>query len=222
MSYAYSENILVQESAGRLLQQELGWEVVFAYNTEVLGASGTFGRKSYSEILLSRYFHAALKKLNPWITQPQLEEAETAMKSCLATASLLQINKEKYELIRNGIPVSVTLPDGRTEERRARVIDFDTPENNHFLAIKEMKIYGELYRRRTDIVGFVNGLPLVTFELKNAVDLNATVKKAYEQLKTYKATIPQLFSYNEICVISDGLEAKVGSYTAPFSRFSTW
>ena len=76
--------------------------------------------------------------------------------------------------------------------------------------------------KRPDIILFVNGLPLVTFELKNAADLNATVKKAYEQLKTYKATIPQLFSYNEICVISDGLEAKVGSYTAPFSRFSTW
>ena len=76
--------------------------------------------------------------------------------------------------------------------------------------------------KRPDIILFVNGLPLVTFELKNAADLNATVKKAYEQLKTYKAIIPQLFSYNEICVISDGLEAKVGSYTAPFSRFSTW
>lgn len=80
----------------------------------------------------------------------------------------------------------------------------------------------QLINKRPDIILFVNGLPLVTFELKNAADLNATVKKAYEQLKTYKAAIPQLFSYNEICVISDGLEAKVGSYTAPFSRFSTW
>lgn len=220
MSYAYSENILVQESAGRLLQQELGWEVVFAYNTEVLGASGTFGRKSYSEILLSRYFHAALKKLNPWITQPQLEEAETAMKSCLATASLLQINKEKYELIRNGIPVSVTLPDGRTEERRARVIDFDSPENNHFLAIKEMKIYGELYRRRTDIVGFVNGLPLLFVELKKPT---VDVENAYTDNYTdYLDTIPRLFHYNAFLILSNGTEARVGTLGSKYEFFHEW
>ena len=74
MSYDYSENILIQESAGNLLQNELGWDVKFAYNTEVLGENGTFGRKSYNEILLVRYFNNALKKLNPWITDKQLEE----------------------------------------------------------------------------------------------------------------------------------------------------
>ena len=98
----------------------------------------------------------------------------------------------------------------------------DSPGKNEFLAVNQFTIIEKGINKRPDIILFVNGLPLVTFELKNAADLNATVKKAYEQLKTYKAAIPQLFSYNEICVISDGLEAKVGSYTAPFSRFSTW
>ena len=107
MSYDYSENILVQESAGNLLRDELGWDVKFAYNTEVLGDDGTFGRKSYREILLVRYFRAALKKLNPWINDEQMLEAQTVLEKRLSTSSLLQVNEEKYFLIRDGIPVTV-------------------------------------------------------------------------------------------------------------------
>ena len=165
MSYDYSENILVQESAGHLLQNELGWDVAFAYNTEKLGENGTFGRKSYKEILLTRYFREALLRLNPWITPSQIDEAQRKLEHRLSTASLLQINEEKYFLIRDGIPVTVKKPGGKTEEKRAAVIDFQNPDNNHFLAIKELKIHGDLYRRRTDIVGFVNGLPLLFVEL---------------------------------------------------------
>lgn len=190
MSYDYSENILVQESAGNLLRDELNWDVKFAYNTEVLGNSGTFGRKSYREILLVRYFHAALKKLNPWITANQLLEAQAVLEKRLSTSSLLQINEEKYFLIRDGIPVTVKRPDGKTETKKAAVIDFLHPENNYFLAVKELKIHGDLYRRRTDIVGFVNGLPLLFVELKkNTVD----VQNAYDDNYTdYKDTIPHV------------------------------
>ena len=94
MNYDYSENILVQEAAGHLLETELGWEVKFAYNTEVLGENGTFGRKSYKDILLTRYFRQALKTLNPWITPMQMDEAQKKMESRLSTASLMQINEE--------------------------------------------------------------------------------------------------------------------------------
>ena len=87
MSYDYSENILVQESAGHLLERELGWEVAFAYNTEQLGKDGTFGRISYREILLTRYFRQALQRLNPWLTSAQLDEAQKKMESRLSTAS---------------------------------------------------------------------------------------------------------------------------------------
>ena len=89
MSYDYSENILVQESAGHLLRDELGWEVAYAYNKEVLGANGTFGRKSYKEILLARYFREALLRLNPWITPAQMDEAQRALEYRLSTSSLL-------------------------------------------------------------------------------------------------------------------------------------
>lgn len=166
MSYDYSENILVQESAGNLLQNELGWDVKFAYNTEVLGKNGTFGRESYRDILLTRYFRDALKKLNPWITEKQMDEAQKALEHRLSTSSLLQINEEKYFLIREGIPVTVKKPNGQTETKKAAVLDFQNPDNNYFLAIKELKIHGDLYRRRTDIVGFVNGIPLLFVELK--------------------------------------------------------
>ena len=165
MSYDYSENILVQESAGNLLRDELGWDVQFAYNTEVLGKNGTFGRENHKEIVLLRYFYEALKKLNPWINDSQISEAQKMLEQRLSTSSLLQVNEEKYFLIRDGIPVAVKKPNGQTETKKASVIDFQNSENNYFLAIKELKIHGDLYRRRTDIVGFVNGIPLLFVEL---------------------------------------------------------
>ena len=220
MSYDYSENILVQESAGNLLRDELGWDVAFAYNTEVLGRDGTFGRESYKDILLLRYFRETLKRLNPWINDSQISEAEKALESRLSTASLLQVNEEKYFLLRDGIPVTVQKPDGQTETRRAAVIDFQDPDNNYFLAIKELKIHGDLYRRRTDIVGFVNGIPLLFVELKkNTVD----VQNAYvDNYTDYLDTIPHLFYYNAFLMLSNGAEAKVGTLGSKYEFFHEW
>ncbi len=220
MSYDYSENILVQESAGNLLRDELGWDVQFAYNTEVLGKNGTFGRERYKDILLLRYFHEALKRLNPWINDSQISEAQKLLESRLSTSSLLQMNEEKYFLIRDGIPVTVKKPGGQTEIKKAAVIDFQNPENNYFLAIKELKIHGDLYRRRTDIVGFVNGIPLLFVELKkNTVD----VQNAYDDNYTdYQDTIPHLFYYNAFLILSNGTEAKVGTLGSKFEFFHEW
>lgn len=220
MSYDYSENILVQKSAGDLLRDELGWDVQFAYNTEVLGKNGTFGRASYHEILLTRYFQNALRRLNPWMTDSQLSEAQKTLESRLSTASLLQVNEEKYFLLRDGIPVTVKKPNGQPETKRAAVIDFQNPENNEFLAIKELKIQGDLYRRRTDIVGFVNGIPLLFVELKkNTVD----VQNAYEDNYTdYLDTIPQLFYYNAFLMLSNGTEAKIGTLGSKYEFFHEW
>lgn len=220
MSYDYSENILVQESAGNLLHDELSWDVQFAYNTEVLGENGTLGRKSYKDILLVRYFRAALKRLNSWITDTQIIEAEKTLENRLSTSSLLQINEEKYFLIRDGIPVTVKKTDGKTETKKAAVIDFQNPRNNDFLAVKELKIHGDLYRRRTDIVGFVNGLPLLFIELKrNDVD----VQNAYTDNYTdYQDTIPHLFYYNAFLMLSNGTEAKVGTLGSKYEFFHEW
>lgn len=220
MSYDYSENILVQESAGNLLHNELGWDVQFAYNTEILGKNGTFGRESYNEILLKRYFGQALKKLNPWITENQISEAQKILDNRLSSASLLQINEEKYFLLRDGIPVTVKKPNGQTETKKAAVFDFQTPSNNYFLAIKELKIHGDLYRRRTDIVGFVNGVPLLFIELKkNTVD----VRNAYDDNYTdYQDTIHHLFYYNAFLMLSNGTEAKIGTLSSKYEFFHEW
>lgn len=220
MSYDYSENILVQESAGNLLRDELGWDVQFAYNTEVLGKNGTFGRESYKDILLYRYFKEALKKYNPWINENQIIEAKEILEKRLSTASLLQVNEEKYFLIRDGIPVTVKKPNGQSETKRAAVVDFQNPNDNYFLAIKELKIHGDLYRRRTDIVGFVNGIPLLFVELKkNTVD----VQNAYDDNYTdYQDTIPHLFYYNAFLMLSNGTEAKVGTLGSKFEFFHEW
>ena len=220
MSYDYSENILVQKSSGHLLEQELGWQVAYAYNTEQLGKDGTFGRTSYHEILLIRYFRQALQRLNPWLTSTQLNEAQKKMAAHLATASLIQINEEKYGLIRDGIPITFQHPSGKTEERRAQVIDFQNPENNHFLAIQELKNHGDLYRRRTDIVGFVNGIPLLFIELKKT---SVDVQNAYTDNYTdYLDTIPHLFYYNAFLILSNGVEAKVGTLGSKYEFFHEW
>lgn len=220
MKYEYSENVLVQDSAAALMKDELGWEIVYAYNKEILGENGTLGRKSFHEIVLWRYFNAALKRLNPWITDAQLAEARQILSSYLSSESLLQINEEKYFLIRDGIPVTVKKPNGKNETRKAKVIDFNDPDNNHFLAVKELKIHGDTYRRRTDIVGFVNGLPLLFVELKrNDVD----VENAYiENYTDYLDTIPFLFHYNAFLMLSNGMEAKVGTLGSKYEFFHEW
>lgn len=220
MSYDYSENTLIQESSANLLRDELGWDVAFAYDKEVLGKNGTFGRESYRDILLLRYFHEALKRLNPWINDRQISEAQKLLENRLSTSSLLQVNEEKYFLLRDGIPVTVKKPNGQTETRKAAVLDFQDPCSNYFLAIKELKIHGDLYHRRTDIVGFVNGIPLLFIELKkNTVD----VQNAYDDNYTdYLDTIPHLFYYNAFVMLSNGEEAKVGTLGSKFEFFHEW
>ena len=220
MSYEYSENVLVQDSAGNLLRDELGWDVADAYNTEKLGANGTFGRKSYREIVVWRYFKAAVFELNPWLTENVYQEAVRKLEDHLASASLMQINEEKYGYLRDGIPVTVKKPDGRTVQERIKVFNFADPTKNHFLAIKELKIHGELYRRRTDIVGFVNGIPLLFVELKN---FNVDVQDAYTCNYTdYLDTIPHLFYYNAFLMLSNGSEAKVGTLGSKYEFFHEW
>lgn len=219
MSYDYSENILVQESAGHLLE-DLGWRVEFAYNTEVLGENGSFGRKSYKDILLVCYLKEALTKFNPWMTPTLVEDALKTFEQHLSTASLMQINEEKYGYIRDGIPVKVKKPNGEIEEKKATVIDFTNPDHNDFLAIKELKIHGDLYRRRTDIVGFVNGIPLLFVELKkNTVDMQDAYTNNYTD---YLDTIPHLFYYNAFLMLSNGVESKVGTLGSKYEFFHDW
>ena len=220
MSHDYTENVLVQGDAAHLLETELGWNVQYAYNTEVLGKDGTLGRESNKQVLLTRYFRKALLDLNPWITPAQLDEAQKAMESRLSTASPMQINEEKYYLIRDGIPVTAKRADGKNETKRAAVIDFRNPQNNHFLAVQELWVYGDTYHCRPDIVGFVNGIPLLFMEFKNT---DVDIRDAYDgNYRDYLANIPQLFYYNAFLIMSNGLEARVGTLGSKWSFFHEW
>ena len=132
----------------------------------------------------------------------------------------MQINEEKYFLIRDGIKVTVKKPNGETEKQTAALIDFKNPQNNYFLAVKELKIHGDLYRRRTDIVGFVNGIPLLFVELKKTT---VDVQNAYEDNYTdYQDTIPHLFYYNAFVMLSNGTEAKIGTLGSKYEFFHEW
>ena len=220
MSKDYSEDQLIQKSAADLLENELGWTNVMAWDQEVLGNEGTLGRKSYHEVLLVRHFCKALKNLNPWMTEKQLAEAVERMTERMSSQTLMQINEEKYQYIKDGIPVTRTKPNGETEEVKAKVIDFASPQKNEFLCVRELWVYGALYRRRADIVGFVNGIPLLFMELKN---YNVEVVDAFNKnYRDYLDTIPQLFHHNAFIMFSNGLKARVGTIDSKWEFFHEW
>lgn len=167
MPHDYSEDNLIQKSAALLMEQELGWKSIMVWDAEKLGDDGTLGRQGYGEVLLVRHFKTALRALNPWITDAQTEEAVERMTEHMSSQTLMQINEQKYSYIRDGVPVTRHKPNGETETLHAKVIDFQMAENNEFLCVRELCVHGTPYRRRADIVGYVNGLPLLFMELKN-------------------------------------------------------
>ena len=220
MSTDYSEDRLIQKSAAELMETELGWTSIYAYDKEVLGENGTLGRNNYHEVLLTHRFRQALKKLNPWINDKQIAEAIERMTERMSSQTLMQINEQKYQFIRDGIPVTRIKQDGTSEEIKAVVIDFENAGNNDFLCVRELWVYGALYRRRADIVGFVNGIPLLFVELKNH---NVEVENAFnENYRDYLDTIPQLFYHNAFIIFSNGLEARVGTIDSKWKFFHEW
>ena len=220
MAKDYSEDQLIQKSTAELLEKELGWKSIYAFDQEKLGPDGTLGRNSYHEVLLLRHFRKALKLLNPWLTDKQIQEAVERMTEYMSSQTLMQINEQKYQMIRDGIPVTRTKPNGETEEVKAKVIDFASPDKNEFLCVREMWVYGALHRRRADIVGFVNGLPLLFMELKNH---DVEVKSAFDDnYRDYLDTIPQLFRLNAFIMFSNGLEARVGTIDSKWEFFHEW
>lgn len=177
-------------------------------------------RSSYGDVLLLGRLQTAVHKLNSNIPADAIQSAVRKL-SRIATSNLLADNEEFHKMLVDGVPVEYR-NDSDIKGDTVRVVDFDCPLNNEFLVVNQYTVVQNNNNKRPDVLLFVNGIPLVIFELKNPADENATCHKAYEQLQAYKLAIPGLFTYNEICIISDGLEAKAGSLTAPYSRFSTW
>jgi len=219
MSYEYSEDNLI-ESATQQVLEELGWQVCYAWKQETYGQTGLLGRENKGEVILNRYLLAALKQLNPGLPAKAYEDAVDTINERNADKTFGRTNKEKYELLKNGIPVSYTNTNGEIEKPKLRVFNFDEPTKNHFLAVRQLEVVGELYNRRPDVVGFVNGIPLVFFELKAH---HTDLRNAYnDNITDYKDTIPQIFHCNAFIVLSNGTDAKVGTITSPYKFFLDW
>ncbi len=217
---ALNEDTLVQKTMADYLAGSLGWDSVFAFNTEVLGAEGTLGRASEQDVILTRHLGEALIRLNPGLPDAAYADALRQITDAPLGSSLIAINRDAYDLVKNGVLASFRDAKGDLVKQRLRLVDFDQPDNNHFLCVRELWIKGDLYRRRADIIGFVNGLPLLFVECKA---LHKDLRHAYEEnLKDYKDTIPHLFHHNAFIVLTNGHEAKIGSLSSKFEHFNDW
>ena len=192
----------------------------YIYGPDIAPDGDSPERASYDEAILNDRLRTAVQRINPSVPQHALQEAMKDVER-IHSQDLLTNNETFHRMLTEGVKVT-TQKDGHDRGDLVWLIDFAKPENNEFVVANQFTVIENNQNKRPDLVLFVNGLPLVVIELKNAVDENATIKTAYKQLDTYKHTIPSLFTYNAVLVISDGLEAKAGSLSAGFSRFMAW
>ena len=217
MTPSLNEN-MVEDAVHRQLE-ELGWEVLDVYS-EQFGENGTLGRELESEVVLKRYLREALVKFNPDVPAKAIDAAILFLSERISTDTIGQANHKKYQLLKGGVPVTFVDDQGEQQQRKLRVFDFKNATQNHFLALRQLWVQGEMYRRRPDVVCFVNGLPLVFMELKAA---HRDVQAAYnENLRDYKDTIASIFDHNAFVILSNGLEAKVGTITSLYQFFFDW
>ena len=207
------------ESAAFAWLSELGWQV--KHGPEI-APDGLFAeRQDYGQVVLNQRLWDALARLNPDLPPKALQDALRKLVNPPG-ATLEQRNRALHRMLVDGVTVEYRRPDGAIAGAQARVLDFDDPDNNDWLAVNQYTVVENRHTRRPDVVLFVNGLPLAVIELKNPADEQATIWSAYQQLQTYKQEIPSLFVYNEALVISDGLEARIGTLTADRDRFMPW
>ncbi|MFM5858734.1 type I restriction endonuclease subunit R [Aeromonas veronii] len=211
-----TEDQLEQEVLGWLA--EVGYRVVCGY--DVAPDSDNPWRANFNQVLLLDQLRGTIARLNPSVPMVAREDALAQVVN-LDTPAQLSANRAFHRLLVNGVPVQYQR-DGETVGDFVRLVDFEDPTANEWLAINQFTIKGPKHTRRPDIILFVNGLPLVVLELKNPADVHADIWKAFDQLQTYKEQIPDLFQYNEIMIASDGSEARMGSLSADAERFMQW
>ncbi len=175
----------------------------------------------YHDVILERRLRQALRRLNPALPQEAIEDAYRRL-TRIDAPTLVTRNHALHLYLVEGVTVEYTRPDGSIGGALVRVIDYDDPDNNDWVALNQFTVVEGQNNRRPDVLIFLNGLPIALMELKNPADENATIWSAFEQIQTYKAQIPSLFTYNEWLIVSDGLEARVGSLTATTERFMPW
>lgn len=195
-----------------------GWKHL--YGPDIAPDGATPMRASLEEVVLREKLTAAVRRLNPALPETLTDEAVKTV-TRIDSPDLLANNEAFHELLTRGVTVSI-YEQGEERGKQVRLVDFDDPWNNDFTVVNQYTVVENGHNYRPDVVLFVNGLPLVVMELKNAADEDATIQGAFRQIETYKSQIPSLFTYNEILVISDGLEARAGTVSSGFSRFTAW
>lgn len=207
----------IEEFAIGLFEQ-LGYS--YFYGPDIAPDGVCPKRASFEEVVMTENLRSAVYRINPKLSQEVCDEAVSKVLR-IASPDLLANNEAFHRMLTEGIPVSVH-KDGSERGELVWLVDFDNPHNNDFTVVNQFTVIENNHNKRPDVILFVNGLPLVVIELKNAADENATVQSAFRQIETYKETIPSLFTYNSVVVISDGLEARAGSLSAGFSRMMAW
>jgi type I restriction enzyme R subunit len=215
----YTEDALVERPAIALLAT-LGWETVNVYQEFDRGAS-TLGRETKAEVILTARLRPALQLLNPAAPPEAINQAIQELTRDRSRMSIVAANREIYHLLKNGVRVPVPDPEGDGETVEVvRVVDWDDPAKNEFLLCSQFWVTGEMYTRRADLVGFVNGLPLLFIELKAA---HRRLETAFTgNLRDYKDTVPHLFWPNAMIILSNGSQSRVGSMTAGWEHFAEW
>ncbi|MBE2252434.1 MAG: type I restriction endonuclease subunit R [Myxococcus sp.] len=178
-------------------------------------------RSSYSSVILEGRLRSSMARLNPRASPEALEEAYRKL-TRISTPQPIDANSELHDYLVNGVSVEFLRADGTLGYDPVRIVDFDTQDNNDWLVVNQFTVTEGSSTRRPDIVVFLNGLPIAVLELKNAADENATIWDAFQQLQTYKNELPSLFVFNELLVVSDGLEARIGTVSSNRERFLPW
>ena len=200
------------------LHDELGWDTYDA--THESFPDSQLGRNNASEVVLAPRLDEALGRLNPDLPGEALGEAAELLTRARPPGSPVRNNRDVWKLLRDGAKVEVVSAEGAKETVTVRYVDWDEPDNNDFLAVRQFTVVGDLYKTRTDILGFVNGIPLLFIELK-APQIN--VKHAFDDnLTHYTREIPNLFDYNGVSILSNGGDTRVGSFSAPWDHFAEW
>lgn len=192
----------------------------YIYGPDIAHDGNNPQRSSYEQVILPEAVNTAIHRINPTIPINARDDAFKQIER-IHSPDLIANNESFHRLLTEGIKVT-TQQHGNDRGEIVWLVDFDTPENNQFTVANQFTVIENNINKRPDLILFINGLPLVVIELKNPTDENATIKSAYNQLQTYKKTIPSLFTYNCLLIISDGLEAKAGSLSAKYSRFMAW
>lgn len=215
----FNEDNLVEQTVLKLMKETWDSEIchINAYKAE---DDLLLGRDNQGEVILKKYLLPALEKINPTIPKESLDQAMDIITRDRSNLSLVRANQEIYKQLRDGVNVVVSKENGRSETELVRFFDFENVKNNHLLTVSQLWVVGEMYTRRPDIVIFVNGIPLLLLELKAS---HKSLVDAYrDNIRDYKNSIPKLFWYNMGIIISNGIENRFGSLTAPYEFFNEW